>query len=49
MEFLERHSGYATEPAVEDLRKSEYRRLDDHGHTYVDCTGGGLHAESQVT
>jgi molybdenum cofactor sulfurtransferase len=31
-----------------DLRQSEYGRLDAEGHVYLDYTGGGLHAASQV-
>ena len=30
------------------LRASEYGRLDAHDHIYLDYTGGGLYAESQV-
>ena len=30
------------------LRASEYGRLDAHDHVYLDYTGGGLYAESQV-
>lgn len=32
-----------------DLRKTEYARLSDNGHVYLDYTGGNLHAASQVT
>jgi len=32
----------------EALRASEYRRLDDGGHVYLDYTGSGIYAESQV-
>jgi selenocysteine lyase/cysteine desulfurase len=34
--------------AVEDLRAREYARLDARGDTYLDYTGGGLYAESQL-
>jgi selenocysteine lyase/cysteine desulfurase len=34
--------------AVEELRRREYARLDEHGHVYLDYTGAGLYAESQV-
>ena len=34
--------------AVEALRAREYARLDAHDHTYLDYTGGGLYAESQL-
>jgi len=31
-----------------DLRRSEFARLDAGGHVYLDYTGGGLYAESQL-
>ena len=34
--------------AVDALRAREYARLDAHDHAYLDYTGAGLHAESQV-
>jgi molybdenum cofactor sulfurtransferase len=34
--------------AVADLRRTEYRRLDDGDQVYLDYTGGGLHAASQI-
>ncbi|MDP1795065.1 MAG: aminotransferase class V-fold PLP-dependent enzyme [Acidimicrobiales bacterium] len=34
--------------AVEALRAGEYERLDRLGHVYLDYTGGGLYAESQI-
>ncbi len=34
--------------AVDALRAREYARLDEHDHVYLDYTGGGLHAESQL-
>ena len=42
----------APEPTLEgyfeQLRQREYARLDRDGHVYLDYTGGGLYAESQV-
>ena len=32
----------------EKLRSTEYQRLDDDGHVYLDYTGGGLFAASQL-
>ena len=32
----------------EELRRTEYRRLDEGGHVYLDYTGGGLYAASQL-
>jgi selenocysteine lyase/cysteine desulfurase len=34
--------------ALDRLRAVEYRRLDQLGHVYLDYTGGGLYAESQL-
>jgi selenocysteine lyase/cysteine desulfurase len=33
---------------LEELRHSEYARLDEGGHVYMDYTGAGLYAESQL-
>jgi selenocysteine lyase/cysteine desulfurase len=46
--FLAAHPEYAATRALDDLRSSEYARLDGSGHIYVDYTGGGLYAASQV-
>jgi selenocysteine lyase/cysteine desulfurase len=35
-------------PALDALRAKEYSRLDDQDQVYLDYTGGGLYAESQV-
>ncbi len=38
-----------SEPALfEELRRDEFARLDRAGHTYLDYTGAGLYAESQL-
>jgi selenocysteine lyase/cysteine desulfurase len=34
--------------AVEELRAREYARLDERGEAYLDYTGGGLYADSQL-
>ncbi|MCC6801660.1 MAG: aminotransferase class V-fold PLP-dependent enzyme [Anaerolineae bacterium] len=34
--------------ALHELRRTEYARLDRDGHIYLDYTGGGLYAESQL-
>jgi len=39
---------YASTTVLDTLRASEYRRLDEQGHVYLDYTGGSLYAESQV-
>lgn len=47
-EFLERHPEYTATARLDALRATEYRRLDDSGQIYLDYTGGGLYADSQV-
>jgi molybdenum cofactor sulfurtransferase len=45
--FLAENPGYDTN-SVDELRRREYGRLDRLGHVYLDYTGGGLYAESQI-
>jgi molybdenum cofactor sulfurtransferase len=47
-EFLARHPEYAATAHLDELRVTEYRRLDAAGHIYLDYTGGSLHADSQL-
>ena len=46
--FLARYPEYAGTAALDQLRASEYRRLDDGEQVYLDYTGGSLYAQSQV-
>jgi selenocysteine lyase/cysteine desulfurase len=46
--FVEAHPVFAQTHVVDELRRSEYARLDAQGHVYLDYTGGSLYAESQV-
>jgi molybdenum cofactor sulfurtransferase len=46
--FLRAYPTYPTTHMIDDLRASEYARLDLGGHIYLDYTGGGLYAESQL-
>lgn len=46
--FLQKHPGYISTSAIDELRSRDYQRLDETGHVYLDYTGGGLYAESQV-
>jgi selenocysteine lyase/cysteine desulfurase len=46
--FLKAYPTYPTTHIIDDLRATEYARLDIGGHIYLDYTGGGLYAESQV-
>lgn len=53
-DFQEAHAAFLTdhpdfdEEALLDLRAREYARLDKLDQVYLDYTGGGLHAESQL-
>ena len=46
--FLSTYPGYAETSRVDELRAREYPRLDASEHIYLDYTGGGLYAESQL-
>lgn len=46
--FLKAYPAYASTAALDELRVREYARLDATGHIYLDYTGGGLYAESQL-
>ncbi|HSL46141.1 MAG TPA: aminotransferase class V-fold PLP-dependent enzyme [Anaerolineales bacterium] len=46
--FLKSYPAYPTTHTIDDLRATEYARLDLGGHIYLDYTGGGLYADSQL-
>ncbi len=46
--FLKDHPSFEATRSLEVLREREYRRLDEQRHIYVDYTGGGLYADSQI-
>ena len=46
--FLKAYPSYVNTSGLDDLRAREYARLDASEHIYLDYTGGGLYAESQV-
>jgi len=46
--FLATHAEYAETGALDDLRRSEFARLDAERQVYLDYTGGGLYAASQL-
>lgn len=46
--FLAAYPAYEQTGGLDLLRQEEYGRLDDQGHVYLDYTGGGLYAESQL-
>lgn len=47
-DFLRRYPAYAATQPLDELRRTDYARLDRAGHTYLDFTGGGLYAASQL-
>src|SRR5450432_3195414 len=47
-QFLDHFPAYSSTSALDELRAAEYGRLDAQGQVYLDYTGGGLHADSQV-
>jgi selenocysteine lyase/cysteine desulfurase len=47
-DFIRRYPAYSSTAKLDHLRATEYARLDRHGHVYLDYTGGGLYAESQL-
>jgi len=47
-EFLETHPGFRETAHLDELRKTEYARLDACGDVYLDYTGGSLYAASQL-
>jgi selenocysteine lyase/cysteine desulfurase len=46
--FIESHPDYLETIGIDELRESEYTRLDNLGHIYLDYTGGSLYPESLV-
>ncbi len=46
--FLAAQPGFAATRLVDELRASEYGRLDASGDVYLDYTGGSLYATSQI-
>mgnify|MGYP000895464571 FL=1 len=47
-QFLSKYPEYAGTASLDDLRREDYARLDANHEVYLDYTGGGLYAESQV-
>src|SRR5947208_14005982 len=46
--FMQAYPAYASTWKLDELRATEYSRLDRQGHVYLDYTGGALYAESQL-
>jgi selenocysteine lyase/cysteine desulfurase len=47
-EFRRRNAAFESTALLDHLRTWEYGRLDEGRHVYLDYTGGGLYAESQL-
>jgi molybdenum cofactor sulfurtransferase len=47
-EFIRAYPEFKQTLAFDNLRAREYARLDEQGHIYLDYTGGGLYAYSQL-
>jgi len=47
-EFVQKYPAYDRTHDLDELRERDYARLDRLGQIYLDYTGGGLYAESQV-
>jgi selenocysteine lyase/cysteine desulfurase len=47
-EFLSTYPQYERTGLLDELRTSEYGRVDEQRHVYLDYTGGSLHAASQI-
>jgi molybdenum cofactor sulfurtransferase len=47
-EFRDAHPSYLATGRLDELRATDYARLDRDGHVYLDYTGGGLYGLSQV-
>ena len=48
-DFNAAYPEYADTSAIDELRDREYSYLDERGHVYLDYTGAGLAARSQLT
>ena len=48
IQFLKTYPNYPSTEVIDRLRASDYARLDLAKHVYLDYTGGGLYAESQI-
>jgi molybdenum cofactor sulfurtransferase len=44
--FARAHPGHADTEALDELRRSDFARIDAAGHVYLDYTGAGLYADS---
>jgi molybdenum cofactor sulfurtransferase len=47
-DFVSKYPEYTKTTSLDELRKTDYSRLDRNHEVYLDYTGAGLYAESQV-
>jgi molybdenum cofactor sulfurtransferase len=47
-EFIKKYPEFETTAKIDALRATDYSRIDRCGQIYMDYTGGGLYADSQV-
>ncbi len=47
-EFVQKYPSYDKTHDLDELRQRDYSRLDSLGQVYLDYTGGGLYADSQI-
>ncbi len=47
--FRRAHPRYDDTTVLDELRRSDFTRLDAGGHVYLDYTGAGLYADSQLS
>ncbi len=47
--FLERYQQYKDTASIDELRNSDYHRLDQSGQVYLDYTGAALYGDSQIS
>ena len=48
-DFIDRYPEYTGTALLDEMRVTEYARLDQQRQVYLDYTGGSLYAESQIT
>ena len=46
--FLTEYPNFQKTSVLDEIRKDDYPNLDLHGHIYLDYTGAGLYAQSQL-
>ena len=47
-DFVQKYPAYDRTHDIDELRSRDYARLDELGQIYLDYTGGGLYADSQL-